>query len=194
MGNIRIKTQRSTDFAHTFSKNCRFFFRFFNKDYTFYTVPQLCSESVSKSFERNRDAGTRGGGGSGSSQLLEEIKEATQTCGSNNSKDKEEKVARDGTDVGGLLENINSVHDSEDDKCGQELTLDHGSHSEQKHEVSDMNTKSSLSPVQSLFVGMGCGGRRGERGRGGGGARGRCHEQQQRGWGLMILNELKKEM
>ena len=37
MGNIHVKTQKSTDFAHTFSKNYRFFFVFFNKDYTFYT-------------------------------------------------------------------------------------------------------------------------------------------------------------
>ena len=38
LGNIRIKTKKSTDFAHTFSKNCSFFFfGFFNKDYTFYT-------------------------------------------------------------------------------------------------------------------------------------------------------------
>ena len=38
MENFHIKTQKSTDFAHTFSKNYRFFFFvFFNKDYTFYT-------------------------------------------------------------------------------------------------------------------------------------------------------------
>ena len=38
-----IKTQKSTDFAHTFSKKCTvfFFFGFFNKDYTFYTK-NLC--------------------------------------------------------------------------------------------------------------------------------------------------------
>ena len=38
MENFHVKTEKSTDFAHTFSKNCRFFFFvFFNKDYTFYT-------------------------------------------------------------------------------------------------------------------------------------------------------------
>ena len=37
LANFRIKTQKSMDFAHTFSKNCRVFFGFFNKDYTFYT-------------------------------------------------------------------------------------------------------------------------------------------------------------
>ena len=36
MGNFHVKTQKSTDFAHTFSKNY-IFFVFFNKDYTFYT-------------------------------------------------------------------------------------------------------------------------------------------------------------
>ena len=34
MGNFHVKTQKYTDFAHTFSK---FFFVFFNKDYIFYT-------------------------------------------------------------------------------------------------------------------------------------------------------------
>ena len=36
MGNFHVKTQKSTYFAHTFSKNS-FFFVFFNKDYAFYT-------------------------------------------------------------------------------------------------------------------------------------------------------------
>ena len=39
------------DFAHTFSKNYRFFFVFFNKDYTFYTknlfiLPKNCVQSI----------------------------------------------------------------------------------------------------------------------------------------------------
>ena len=40
MGNFHLKTQISTDFAHTFSKNYSFiyFFFFFNKDYTFHTI------------------------------------------------------------------------------------------------------------------------------------------------------------
>ena len=36
MGNFHVKTQKSTDFTHTLSKNY-IFFVFFNKDYTFYT-------------------------------------------------------------------------------------------------------------------------------------------------------------
>ena len=36
LGNFHIKTQKSKDFAHTFSKNYIFFI-FFNEDYTFYT-------------------------------------------------------------------------------------------------------------------------------------------------------------
>ena len=36
MGNFHVKTQKSTDYAHTFSKNY-IFFVFFNEDYTFYT-------------------------------------------------------------------------------------------------------------------------------------------------------------
>ena len=35
LANFGVKTQRSKDFAHTFSKNYSFFF--LNKDYTFYT-------------------------------------------------------------------------------------------------------------------------------------------------------------
>ena len=37
LANFRIKTQKSTHFAYTFSKNYSFFFGFFNKDYSFYT-------------------------------------------------------------------------------------------------------------------------------------------------------------
>ena len=36
LGNFHIKTQKSKDFAHTFSKNYIFFI-FFNEEYTFYT-------------------------------------------------------------------------------------------------------------------------------------------------------------
>ena len=37
LANFGVKTQKSTDFTHTFSKNYSSFFGFFNKDYTFYT-------------------------------------------------------------------------------------------------------------------------------------------------------------
>ena len=37
LANFGIKTQKSPDFAYTFTKKCTFFFGFFNKDYTFYT-------------------------------------------------------------------------------------------------------------------------------------------------------------
>ena len=52
MENFHVKTQKSMDFAHTFSKNYRvFFFVFFNKDYTFYTKnlfirPKNCVQSI----------------------------------------------------------------------------------------------------------------------------------------------------
>ena len=51
MENFHVKTQKSTDFAHTFSKNYSFFFVFFNKDYTFYTKnlfirPKNCVQSI----------------------------------------------------------------------------------------------------------------------------------------------------
>ena len=50
MGNFHVKTQKSTDFAHTFSKNY-IYFVFFNKDYTFYTKnlfirPKNCFQSI----------------------------------------------------------------------------------------------------------------------------------------------------
>ena len=50
MGNFHVNTQKSTDFAHTFSKNYIFFFVFFNKIYTFYTKnlfirPKNCVQS-----------------------------------------------------------------------------------------------------------------------------------------------------
>ena len=47
---FRVKTQKSTDSAHTFSKNCRFFFFFFNKDYTFYTKNLFFTMKDTQSF------------------------------------------------------------------------------------------------------------------------------------------------
>ena len=49
MGNFHVKTQKSTDFAHTFSKN--YSFLFFNKDYTFCPInlfiqPKNCVQST----------------------------------------------------------------------------------------------------------------------------------------------------
>ena len=49
-GKFHVKTQKSTDFAHMFSKNY-IFFAFFNKDYTFYTInpfirPKNCVQSI----------------------------------------------------------------------------------------------------------------------------------------------------
>ena len=51
MGNFHVKTQKSTDFAHTFSKITGLFFVFLNKDYTFYTKnlfirPKNCFQSI----------------------------------------------------------------------------------------------------------------------------------------------------
>ena len=64
MGNFHVKTQKSTDFAHTFSKPTIFFFVFFNKDYTFYTKnifirPKNCVQSIlynerCKKFRKNQ--------------------------------------------------------------------------------------------------------------------------------------------
>ena len=61
MGNFHVKTQKSTDFAHTFSKN---YFFFFNIDYTFYTInlfirPKNCVQSIfynerCKKFRKNQ--------------------------------------------------------------------------------------------------------------------------------------------
>ena len=53
LANFRVKTQKSTDFARTFSENSIFFFfGFFNKDYAFYTKNQFFiskdSESILK--------------------------------------------------------------------------------------------------------------------------------------------------
>ena len=49
LGNLHVKTQKSTDFTHTFSKNY-IFFVYFNEDYTFYTKnlfirPKNCVQS-----------------------------------------------------------------------------------------------------------------------------------------------------
>ena len=62
MGNFHVKTQKSTDFAHTFSKNYIFFF--FNIDYTFYTInlfirPKNCVQIIfynerCKKFRKNQ--------------------------------------------------------------------------------------------------------------------------------------------
>ena len=64
MGKFHVKTQKSTDFAHTFSKNYIFFFFFFNIDYTFYTInlfirPKNCVQSIlynerCKEFRKNQ--------------------------------------------------------------------------------------------------------------------------------------------
>ena len=48
--NFRVKTQKSKDFAYSFSKNYRFFFRFFNKDYTFYTKNLFFTTKDAQSF------------------------------------------------------------------------------------------------------------------------------------------------
>ena len=63
MGNFHVKTQKSTDFTHTFSKNY-IFFVFFIKDYTFYTKnlfirPKNCFQSIlynerCKKFRKNQ--------------------------------------------------------------------------------------------------------------------------------------------
>ena len=65
MENFHVKTQKSMDFAHTFSKNYSlFFFVLFNKDYTFYTKnlfirPKNCVQSIlykerCKKFRKNQ--------------------------------------------------------------------------------------------------------------------------------------------
>ena len=63
MGHFHVKTQKYTDFAHTFSKNYRVF-NFFNKHYTFYTKnlfiqPKNCVQSIfynerCKKFRKNQ--------------------------------------------------------------------------------------------------------------------------------------------
>ena len=49
LANFGVKTQKSTDFAHTFSKNYSFF-GFFNKDYTFYTKNLFITMKAAQSF------------------------------------------------------------------------------------------------------------------------------------------------
>ena len=46
---FRVKTKKSTDFAHTFLKNYSFFF---NKDYTFYTKILFITTKDAQSFEK----------------------------------------------------------------------------------------------------------------------------------------------
>ena len=63
MENFHVKTQKSTYFAHTFSKK-EFFFVFFNKDYAFYTKdlfirPKNCVQIIFynerwKKFHKNK--------------------------------------------------------------------------------------------------------------------------------------------
>ena len=63
MVNFHVKTKKSTDFAHTFSKNYSFIC-FFNKDYTFYTInlfirPKNCIQIIfynkrCKKFRKNK--------------------------------------------------------------------------------------------------------------------------------------------
>ena len=63
MENFHVKTQKFTDFAHTFSKNFSFFY-FFNKHYTFYTKnlfirPKNCVQIIfynerCKEFRKNQ--------------------------------------------------------------------------------------------------------------------------------------------
>ena len=50
LANFHVKTQKSTDFAHTFSKNYIFFFGFFNKDYPFYTKNLFFTTKDAQSF------------------------------------------------------------------------------------------------------------------------------------------------
>ena len=49
LANFRVKTQKSADFAHTFSKNYNFFL-FFNKDDTFYTKNLFFTTKDAQSF------------------------------------------------------------------------------------------------------------------------------------------------
>ena len=53
LANFRVKTQKSTDFARTFSKNCSFFFGFFNKAYTFYTKNLFFTTKDAQSMLKN---------------------------------------------------------------------------------------------------------------------------------------------
>ena len=50
LANFGVKTQKSTDFALTFSKNYSFFFEFLNKDYTFYTKNLFITMKDAQSF------------------------------------------------------------------------------------------------------------------------------------------------
>ena len=48
LANFRVKTQKSTDFAHTFKKTKVFLFGFFNNDYTFYTKKLFLQRKMPK--------------------------------------------------------------------------------------------------------------------------------------------------
>ena len=50
LANFRVKTKKSTDFAHTFLKKLQFFLDFFNKDYTFYTKNLFITMKDAESF------------------------------------------------------------------------------------------------------------------------------------------------
>ena len=50
LANFRVKTKKSTYFAHTFLKNYSFFFGFFNKDYTFHTKNLFITMKDAQSF------------------------------------------------------------------------------------------------------------------------------------------------
>ena len=50
LDNFRVKSQKSTDFAHTFSKNYSFWGGFFNKDYTSYTKNLFFTTRDAQSF------------------------------------------------------------------------------------------------------------------------------------------------
>ena len=53
LANFRLKTQKSTDFAYTFSKNY-IFGGFFNKDYTFYAKNPFSTTKDAQSFVKIR--------------------------------------------------------------------------------------------------------------------------------------------
>ena len=50
LANFGVKTQKSTDLAHTFKKNYSFCFGSFNKDYTFYTKNLFFTTKDAQSF------------------------------------------------------------------------------------------------------------------------------------------------
>ena len=52
LANFRVKSQRSTDFAHNFSKNYSFLGGLFNKDYTSYTKNLFFTTRDAQSFAK----------------------------------------------------------------------------------------------------------------------------------------------